>query len=95
MIALSILRASISLLVGVLIVMSPGRPRPYLDEEGRPLKGSISEKTFVNINGVEQGMFIKGRNASNPILLYLHGDIADYFLTNSGGRAITSAEAMR
>jgi pimeloyl-ACP methyl ester carboxylesterase len=33
------------------------------------------------INGVEQGMFIKGRNVHNPVLLYLHGGMPDYFLT--------------
>ncbi|MCW4001368.1 MAG: alpha/beta hydrolase [Candidatus Bathyarchaeota archaeon] len=42
---------------------------------------SISEKTFVDINGVKQGMFIKGKNTANPVLLYLHGGLPDYFLT--------------
>jgi pimeloyl-ACP methyl ester carboxylesterase len=45
------------------------------------LAGSISEKIQININGVEQGMFIKGKNVSNPVLLYLHGGMPDYFLT--------------
>jgi pimeloyl-ACP methyl ester carboxylesterase len=45
------------------------------------LPGSISEEIHVNINGVEQGMFIKGKNSSNPVLLYLHGGMPDYFLT--------------
>jgi pimeloyl-ACP methyl ester carboxylesterase len=43
--------------------------------------GNISEKVFVNINGVRQGMFIKSKNAANPVLLYLHGGLPDYFLT--------------
>jgi pimeloyl-ACP methyl ester carboxylesterase len=50
-------------------------------EPGRPLAGSISEKVFVNINGVKQGMFIKSKDATNPVLLYLHGGMPDYFLT--------------
>jgi pimeloyl-ACP methyl ester carboxylesterase len=45
------------------------------------LAGSISEKIRVDINGVKQGMFIKGRDAENPVLLYLHGGMPDYFLT--------------
>ena len=68
-------------LVGVLLFMSPGTPRPFLDSSGKPLMGSISEKIRVNINGVQQGMFIKGRNTRNPVLLYLHGGMPDYFLT--------------
>ena len=49
--------------------------------DGKVLPGSISEKIHVNINGVEQGMFIKGKDSSNPVLLYLHGGMPDYFLT--------------
>ena len=72
---------AVLLIVCILLVLSPGKPAPFLDENGKPLAGSISEKIFVNINGVEQGMFIKGKNASNPVLLYLHGGMPDYFLT--------------
>ncbi len=59
-------------LVGVLLLISPGTPKPFLDSSGKPLIGSIAEKIRVNINGAQQGMFIKGRNARNPVLLYLH-----------------------
>jgi hypothetical protein len=40
-----------------------------VEENGRPLPGSISQKSFVNINGVRQGMFIRGKNATNPVAL--------------------------
>jgi pimeloyl-ACP methyl ester carboxylesterase len=43
--------------------------------------GSISEKIYVNVNGVEQGMFIKSKDATHPVLLYLHGGMPEYFLT--------------
>ena len=59
----------------------PGKAKPLLDERGKVLEGSISEKIFVNINGVEQGMFIKSKDSTNPVLLYLHGGMPDYFLT--------------
>ena len=78
---ISILLACILILVGVLQLWSPGKPEPFLDENGSPLAGSISEKVFVNINGVEQGMFIKSKDATHPVLLYLHGGMPDYFLT--------------
>ena len=72
----------ILILVGVLQLWSiPGKPAPFVDKNGSPLPGSISEKVFVNINGVEQGMIIKSRDINNPVLLYLHGGMPDYFLT--------------
>jgi pimeloyl-ACP methyl ester carboxylesterase len=69
-------------LVGLLWRWSPGKPRPFLDGAGRILAGSIAEKVRVHINGVAQGMFIKGENRSNPVLLWVHGGpgLPDYFL---------------
>jgi pimeloyl-ACP methyl ester carboxylesterase len=42
---------------------------------------SISEKTFINVNGAQQGMIIKSKDASHPVMLYLHGGMPEYFLT--------------
>jgi pimeloyl-ACP methyl ester carboxylesterase len=82
LIAIYILLASILILAAVLEFWSyPGKPKPFLDQNGKPLAGSLSEKVFVNINGVKQGMFIKSKNDTNPVLLYLHGGMPDYFLT--------------
>jgi len=81
LIVISILSACIGMLVGVLRLLSPGKPKPFVDENGKPLPGSISEKVFVTINGVQQGMFIKSRDATHPVLLYLHGGMPEYFLT--------------
>jgi pimeloyl-ACP methyl ester carboxylesterase len=67
--------------VGILQLYSSGKSLPFSDEKGNILAGSISEKIHVNINGLEQGMFIKSRNATHPVLLYLHGGLPDYFLT--------------
>lgn len=33
----------------------------------------IDEKIFVEINGDRQGMFLKGEDTDNPVLLFLHG----------------------
>ncbi len=77
----ALLVVSVLVVLGVLLVLSPGTPKPFLDGSGRTLTGSISEKIKVHINGVDQGMFIKGKNISKPILLYLHGGMPDYFLT--------------
>jgi pimeloyl-ACP methyl ester carboxylesterase len=84
-IVVGILLGVIVILFGVLLAVSPGKTKPFLDEQGRVLAGSISEKIHVNINGVQQGMFIIGKNMSNPVLLFLHGGTAmpEYFLTQS------------
>ena len=78
---ISALLAVVLGVVGFLRLRSSGRPKPILDQDGRPAPGSISEKVHVAINGVRQGMFIKGRDTRNPVLLYLHGGMPDYFLT--------------
>jgi pimeloyl-ACP methyl ester carboxylesterase len=53
-----------------------------LDETGKPISGSISEKTFITIGGVKQGMFIRSKTINNTVLLYLHGGPAfpNYFM---------------
>lgn len=58
--------------------------KPFLDAAGgHRLFGSISEKISVPINKVRQGMVIRGRNQSNPVLLWVHGGpgMPDYPLT--------------
>jgi pimeloyl-ACP methyl ester carboxylesterase len=79
--ALEVLLLAALVLLGFLLLVSPGRPEAFVDDEGRPLPGSISEKIRVEINGAMQGMFIKGKDVRNPVLLYLHGGMPDYFLT--------------
>jgi pimeloyl-ACP methyl ester carboxylesterase len=82
LVLLSILLACLLALLTLLQIWSyPGEPRPFSDKNGEPLPGSISEKTFVTINGVVQGMVIKSKNVNNPVLLYLHGGMPEYFLT--------------
>jgi pimeloyl-ACP methyl ester carboxylesterase len=78
---MTVLLLSLIFLVVILGFISPGTPKPFLEDSGKPLAGSISEKIKVKIGGLEQGMFIKGKNARNPVLLYLHGGMPDYFLT--------------
>ena len=83
LIVLSILLAGIFILAGLLLAWSPGSPEPFLDENGNPLTGSISEKIFINVNGIQQGMFVKGKDVNNPVLLFVHGGpgMPEYWLT--------------
>lgn len=58
------------------------KPRPFLDAAGTIIPGSISEKARIELNGVSQGMILKGKNVRNPVLLFLHGGpgLPEYFL---------------
>jgi len=65
-----------------LLMISPGTPVQFTGNDGKIIEGSISEKIFVNIGGVKQGMFIRSKNPDNPVLLFLHGGpgFPNYFL---------------
>jgi pimeloyl-ACP methyl ester carboxylesterase len=82
LIALSAFVAGVFGVLGLLLVWSyPGRPKPFVDEHGTPLAGSLAEKIFVDVNGVKQGMIIESKNTANPVMLYLTGTMPDYFLS--------------
>jgi pimeloyl-ACP methyl ester carboxylesterase len=73
-------------LAGVLAAWSrPGQPAPFLDAAGRPLPGSLSEKLRIPIGGVEQGLILRSKDTTKPVLLYLHGGMPDYFLARQSG----------
>lgn len=78
----AIILAALILLVAFVQVKSPGRPAPLVDAEGNTVAGSISEKVFIEVNGLKQGMYIQSKNPANPVMLYLHGGMPDFFLTN-------------
>lgn len=73
LIMISILFICTFICVGALIALSSGKTKPFLDKNGDVLAGSISEKVHVTINGIEQGMFIKGTDKTKPVLLFIHG----------------------
>jgi pimeloyl-ACP methyl ester carboxylesterase len=83
LILISVLTIIFLILVIVLRIYSPGKPEQFVDKAGVAIEGSISEKTFVTIGGIRQGMIIRSKNIQNPVLLYLHGGIPDYFLTKN------------
>ena len=62
-------------LLGLLVILlnSPGKLPPLMDEGGRAIQGSISEKVWTTVGGIQQGMFIRGEDINNPVVLYLHG----------------------
>jgi pimeloyl-ACP methyl ester carboxylesterase len=44
---------------------------PIVDEQGKPIPGSIATLEKVNLNGTEQWITIRGQDASKPVLLLL------------------------
>jgi len=82
MISLATVLGFLLLIFLFLILNSHGKPEQFIDSSGKPVNGSISEKTFVSIGGVKQGMFIRSKDIKNPVLLYVHGGPAfpNYFL---------------
>jgi pimeloyl-ACP methyl ester carboxylesterase len=78
--------ASIAAASGLFLVRrtglwSRGVPLALTDADGRRLPGSVSEKTYLDVNGARQGMFLQGADVTNPVLLYLHGGMPEFFLT--------------
>ena len=70
---------------GLLRGWSPGSPAPLVDAAGQPRGGSLSEKVFVRINGVRQGMIIQSTDIAHPVLLFLHGGpgMPEFFLNTA------------
>ncbi len=81
---LKIAGIALAAIVGIVVVVaatcviivaanSPGKLEPLCDADGNEIAGAIAEKTFVEIGGVRQGMFIRSENPENPVILFLHG----------------------
>ncbi len=81
----AILGTAVVGLVGLLRAWSPGEPAPLVDDDGRAIAGSLSERVFVDINGVPHGMIIQSADAANPVLLFLHGGpgMPEFFLNTT------------
>ena len=57
----------------LLAVKSPGKLDSLKDANGNVIVGSLAEKNFIEIGGIEQGFFIRSENPENPVILFLHG----------------------
>lgn len=76
----SLLVPLMALLIVLMAWSLPGRPRAFTDASGAVLPNSLAEKVWLPINGVEQGMFITSNDTRQPVLLYLHGGLPEFFL---------------
>lgn len=78
MVIFSLLLA-VSAIVIFLVIVSPGKTRSCpASDQGE----SICERTFLQLGGIRQGMFIKGSDTDNPVLLFVHGgpSFSEFFL---------------
>lgn len=82
-------RRAFGVMLGAILILAVctianwgGKVQPFEDEEGNIMEGSIAEKRFIEVNGVKLGMFIRGKDIHNPVLLFLHGGpgMPEYFL---------------
>lgn len=82
---LALITAVFFMVLIYLLIISTGRIQPFTDESGRLIPNSIAEKVMVKVNGAVQGMFIRGKDRKNPILLFIHGGpgVPEYFLNEA------------
>jgi pimeloyl-ACP methyl ester carboxylesterase len=58
-----------------------GAPERTIDVTRTGSRHALSERSYARLNGFREGMIITGRDARNPVLLFLHGGIPETFLS--------------
>lgn len=64
---------TVGLVALVVAIARPASTAPIVGDDGQPIPGSIAELRSVRIGGHDQTLMIRGRDATNPVLLYLAG----------------------
>jgi pimeloyl-ACP methyl ester carboxylesterase len=59
--------------IAVIAVNSPGRLEPLKDKDGNVIANSLTERLFLEIGGIQQGLFLRSENTKTPVILFLHG----------------------
>ena len=49
------------------------KTKPFLDMDGNIIQESVSETAWLKLGGMKQFVMIRGKDVSNPVLLFLHG----------------------
>jgi hypothetical protein len=72
------------------IITGKGEIAKFYDNEGHILQKSISEITYLDVNGTSNGMIIRGKNIDNPVLLFISGGpgVPEYWLNEYYDNAI-------
>lgn len=69
----SLISLTITITAAILYKMRDGTTPPFLDQRGKRLSGSIVSLQKIELGGMEQWILIRGKDVSNPVLLWLHG----------------------
>lgn len=72
----------LSIIVAIIFPPSLGKIPVFKDEKGNVITTSVSEKTFIDVDGIKLGMLILGKDKTKPVLLFLGGGpgIPEYLL---------------
>lgn len=65
--------AALSVAVVVEFVLTRDTTPPIAGDDGAVLEGSIASLETILLGGVPQAVLIRGRDRTNPVLLFLHG----------------------
>lgn len=81
------------IILGILIrfiITSKGEIAKFYDDKGNIQQNSISEITYLDVNGTSNGMIIRGNSIDNPVLLFISGGpgVPQYWLNEYYDNAI-------
>lgn len=67
------------------IITGRGEIEQFTDDNGNVLEGSTAERTYIDVNGRKNGLIIRGKCDSNPVLLFISGGpgVPQYWLNDS------------
>lgn len=72
------------IVIAIYVILPPslGKMPLFYDDNGDVISSSISEKTYVDVDGTKLGMLIIAKDKTKPVLLFLGGGpgIPEYLL---------------
>ena len=63
----------LAMISGIIVLIKNPRTPVFKDETGKKIAGSVASLETLRLGGREQWILIRGKNVSNPLLLFLHG----------------------
>lgn len=70
---IAVLVIVIGIFILVCVVTGSGKIKQFTDDNGNVLENSVAEKIYLDVNGIKNGMIIRGKNTNNPVMLFISG----------------------